>query len=410
MKKFMKIVLLCAFVWAGACFAASNPRIDSVTHNGFGISMPGDTITVTLRGESGGAATFDITKVVMGVPMQEISPGVYQGNYTIPQNRNVPFASVAGHLALNGRSASLVAMKAVSIGDSVAQTNPVMQLDPAPGFQSTSVRPQVKALFQNPIQPSTVYFVVDGVDKTPQVQATSNSVEWVPSYNLSNGEHHVLLWATNTQGEQLHREWNFYVGNQRSSDTIIQSVTESPRTVNAGQTVTATMRGVSGGIAVMNVEKGQDISMMEGPSGIYTGSYSVPAQLQGRYAYLAAKLQTPDGRVETLTDADVVYVTKAMLPLNISGPFGGSQVQEAFDVTGTTQPNASVRVRLWGPDNSGAWHEILNNQTQADYNGNYTIHVDSGNLPEGSKMTLFVQAQGDQGSQSGELRIELTRQ
>jgi len=408
----MKILLLCVFVWAGAVFAMGAPRIDGITHNGFGILMPGDTLSVVLNGSSGGVATFDISTVVKGVPMQETSQGVYQGHYTIQQNetRVVPFASVAGHLALYGRSATLVAMKAVSIGTNVAQINPALQLYPAPGFQSTSTRPQIKVVFQNPIQPSTVYLIVDGVDDTSQVQSTPNSVEWSPSNNLSNGEHHVVLWAVDTQGQQLRREWNFYVGNETSNNDLIQSVTESPRTISPGQAVTVTMNAAPGGTAVMSVEKDQDISMMEGPSGIYTGSYSVPSRLQGHYAYLTVKLQTPDGRMETLNDADVVYVTKGMLPLNISGPFGGSQVPQAFDVTGTTQPNASVRVRLWGPDNSGAWHEILNDQTHADYNGNYSIHIDSGSLPSGSKMTLFVQAQGAQGSQSGELRIELTRQ
>lgn len=300
------------------------PRIDSITHNALGTLMPGDTLTVTLRGESGGVATFDITNVAMGVAMQETSFGLYQGSYTVDQARQIPFASVAGHLRLNGRESTLVAIKPVAIGG----------------------------------------------------------------------------------------------GNTTSNSTLIQSVTASPRTANVGQTVTATVQGAPSATAIMAVGNGQKILMSEGPSGTYTGTYTAPMSLQGRYADLMVKLQTSDGRAQTITDAGAIYVngaTGSTFPLSVGGPSGGSQVPQTFDVAGTTQPNAMVRVRLLAANGIlgnilGIQQEVVNTQVRSDSNGIFVAHVDAGNSSSGSKLTVLVQAQNDQGSQSPEKRIDLTRQ
>jgi len=45
--------------------------------------VAGDVLTVTLEGEAGGYATFDIEGVVSGVPMAETAPGAYRGTYTV---------------------------------------------------------------------------------------------------------------------------------------------------------------------------------------------------------------------------------------------------------------------------------------------------------------------------------------
>ncbi len=396
----------------------SGPRIDSVTHNALGTLMPGDTLTVVLRGEPGGEATFDITNVTTEAPMQETSPGIYQGSYTVTQARDVRYASVTGHLRLNGRESNLVAVKAISIGGATTLANQA-QVSPTPGSETNALRPQVTAVFHNPIQSSTVRFLVDGTDYTSQAQFTSNSATWTPPYDLSAGEHLILVTAIGTQGEQLSRKWNFFVSNGGNGNSnYIQSVSPSSRSVDAGQTVTVTMQGAPGGTATMTLANRQSILMTENPPGTYVGVYTAPSDLAGRYVDLTVRLQTPDGRNQSITDAGAIYVNSAAgggFPLSVNSPLGGSAIPQAFDVYGTTQPNSLVRLRLLAPNGIlgsvfGIQQEITNTQVRADSNGNFSAHLDTGNLSSGSRAVLLIQAQNDQGSQSPEMRVELVRQ
>lgn len=200
---------------SGSIFAqAIYPKIYSVTHNGAGKTLaPGDKLTVVLRGESGGIATFDITTVVMDVPMQEAYPGKYIGTYTIPAGRQIPFASVAGHLRLNDSESRLVALRSVVIWDNTLPVSDNSEVSPAPGSQTTSVRPFISVYFSNPIQVSSVDLTIDGNQYADQANITPNSVSVTPVYNLSPGAHHVIISAIDTTGQRILREWNFYVAN-----------------------------------------------------------------------------------------------------------------------------------------------------------------------------------------------------
>ncbi|MFY9234582.1 MAG: copper amine oxidase N-terminal domain-containing protein [Fimbriimonadaceae bacterium] len=57
--------------------------VKSLTHNATSSLEPGDTITVTLKGEEGGRATYSIGKSIADRSMRETSPGVYVGEYVI---------------------------------------------------------------------------------------------------------------------------------------------------------------------------------------------------------------------------------------------------------------------------------------------------------------------------------------
>ncbi len=61
---------------------ATAVRITFFTHSAQDRLRAGETLTVTLRGTPGGAATFDIFGVVTGVEMREVAPGVYRGPTT----------------------------------------------------------------------------------------------------------------------------------------------------------------------------------------------------------------------------------------------------------------------------------------------------------------------------------------
>lgn len=300
---------------------AGGPRIYSVTHNAADVLLPGDRLTVVLSGETGGAATFDIPGVVNNLSMTEVALGRYEGTYSIPAGIQVSNIRIVGHLRLHGRESLSSSTIPISIG-STGGTQTRIMVSPQAGTTVAMARPQISVAFPTDIQPATVRLLLDGVDYTSQARISANTVAWIPLFNLASGEHRVTVTALGTLGEQMRREWNFFV------------------------------------------------------SGTGTGN----------------------------------------LGLSLSYPTPGTVVPRTFDVTGVTSPNALVRLRVMAQRTDffgnlfGIQREVLNTSMRADASGYFTIHVDSGDEPSGTRITLISQAQDDLGMQTGEIRTEITRQ
>ncbi|WP_461395439.1 Ig-like domain-containing protein, partial [Deferrisoma sp.] len=81
------------------------PVIASAEHDFFsavgfsGKLVAGDVLTVTLTGEPGGYATFDLPGVAEGLPMAEVEPGTYRGTYTVGWDDEGAEVPVVVHLA-----------------------------------------------------------------------------------------------------------------------------------------------------------------------------------------------------------------------------------------------------------------------------------------------------------------------
>jgi hypothetical protein len=60
-----------------------NPKDDPIQLNSYGPFRDGDTLQVTFTGHAGGTAVFTVPGLGSDYAMQEIKPGVYQGQYTI---------------------------------------------------------------------------------------------------------------------------------------------------------------------------------------------------------------------------------------------------------------------------------------------------------------------------------------
>ncbi len=117
------------------------PVIKSVSHNGFEVAgfsgklVAGDTLTVTLEGEAGGVATFEVGDA-KDLPMAEKAeaPGVYVGSYQIPWGVLAEDGPVVGRLVNNlGVTATPVtAAKAVQIDSrALLSVKPSNELVPA---------------------------------------------------------------------------------------------------------------------------------------------------------------------------------------------------------------------------------------------------------------------------------------
>ena len=108
-------------------------RIDAVNSDANHPLRPGDTIHVTLHGTPGGSATFDIGSDVVDQLMQQRSPGVYNGNYTIPRGANFADVALIGRLTVGNATAQAPAPQTalrVEHSDRASPTSPRMPARP----------------------------------------------------------------------------------------------------------------------------------------------------------------------------------------------------------------------------------------------------------------------------------------
>jgi tetratricopeptide (TPR) repeat protein len=91
------------------------PTINSISHNVTVPLLTGDRIQVTLRGDSGKVATFDLGEVTKGLPMKEISPGRYVGIYRVGEKDRFSKLAIVGHLEdRDGTRSSMKAQQPIS--------------------------------------------------------------------------------------------------------------------------------------------------------------------------------------------------------------------------------------------------------------------------------------------------------
>ena len=96
------------------------PNIASVTHDAFSVAgfsgalVAGDILTVTLKGETQGYASFNLVGVVNDIQMAEVEEGLYRGSYEVTFDDEGKDVAVEGVLAdIAGNETKLAAAKSV---------------------------------------------------------------------------------------------------------------------------------------------------------------------------------------------------------------------------------------------------------------------------------------------------------
>lgn len=186
-------------------------RIDAVNSDANHPLRPGDTIHVTLHGTPGGSATFDIGSDVVDQLMQQRSPGVYNGNYTIPRGANFADVALIGRLTVGNATAQAPAPQTVSassIGPGIAD------FAPDAGATVNTNRPAVYAGFAAeavPVNPSSALLWLNGRDVTSECVRTAQFIQYMPSYAFAEGRVHVTVRVADQAGNTTTKSWDFSI-------------------------------------------------------------------------------------------------------------------------------------------------------------------------------------------------------
>ena len=188
------------------------PQISAVTLDTNRPQRAGDSITVSLQGTPGGAATFDIGSYVTNIAMSEGSPGVYSGTYQIPNGANFSDVPITGHLRVGQNSApDMQAAQTLS-----ASSSPPGISDFAPG-EGASVNTRSPAIYATfvadavPVNPSSVVMWVDGRDVTSESLRTPTFIQYMPSYTYHRGEVQVTVRVADLAGNTTTKSWTFVI-------------------------------------------------------------------------------------------------------------------------------------------------------------------------------------------------------
>lgn len=352
-------------------------KVTSFSHDAKGPLRQGSVLTVTLEGEPGGTATFDVGTLAKGLPMLEAAPGRYTGTYTIPEGVNAR-VSVFGKVTRNGQESPLVQAGLPVVIDSV----PPRVSDAAPARDSLVPDPQpmVYAVFEDPegsgINGDQVRIFVAGEDVTAQATRTSRFITYRPVLPLANGPVPVRVVIADLAGNQAQAEWQFTVN---APEMPIRSVTHSAtRPVDQNQSFTVTVAGKPRATVTFSIGTLRTgLPMTETAPGIYQGRYTAVKGDVAVNARIVAQLVTETGEQFTreCSEPITILTVPPRAPV-ITGPAEGEVLDSPIVVTGKAQPGVTVRVQVVRTVRKlGLWSDkdvVATQEVSVDSQGTFT--------------------------------------
>ena len=172
---------------------------------------PGAELRFTASGTPGVRASLTIDGVVRDVPMSEVSPGRYEGAYTIRRNDNFPPSlSIVATLEGNGQTVRSQLNQALLVD---AKPPTVRNLAPANNEAVAGNPVLVSATFDDSggvgVDPKSVRIAIGGQDVTRNASITPQFFTW--RGDLRPGAQRVDVSAADIAGNAVRQSWMFNV-------------------------------------------------------------------------------------------------------------------------------------------------------------------------------------------------------
>ncbi|NLC55525.1 MAG: copper amine oxidase N-terminal domain-containing protein [Armatimonadetes bacterium] len=322
-------------------------KVTSFSHDAKGPLRQGSVLTVTLEGEAGATATFDVGTVAQGLAMQETAPGKYSGTYTIPEGLNARVA-IFGKVARDGKESPLVQAGIPVVIDSIAPQ--VSDLAPDKESLIPDPQPTIYAVFEDAegsgVDADSVKLSVAGEDVTTEATRTSRFITYRPVLPLANGPVPVRVTVTDLAGNETTAEWQFTVN---APEVPIRSVTHNAtRPVDANQSFSVTVAGKPRATVTFSIGSLKSgLPMTETAPGIYQGRYTAVKGDVAVNARIVAQLVTETGEQFTRECSEpITILTVPPRTPQITAPAEGEVLEGAVVVSGKAQPGVTVRVQV----------------------------------------------------------------
>ncbi|MCA9790790.1 MAG: hypothetical protein KC910_03315 [Candidatus Eremiobacteraeota bacterium] len=273
---------------------------------------------------------------------------------------------------------------------------------PNNGEVVTSSRPRIGADFRQRI--SRAQLIIDGRDFTSQSAISAQAIYWNPGYDLAPGQHQVDAIGFASNG-QLRQQWSFTIN---ASANSITNLNFSPTAVNPGQTVTVSYNAPSGSRAYFDLGSATNNPMRETSTGYFTGTYTVPSNLNGNVT-VAGRAVLTNGQTISANAPNQLVVNGSTL--TVSNIRAGMTLPVNFNVQGTGRPGSQVQVvvRYSKNDVLGALAGATAQFTatgMVSASGHFDIGVEASRVPRNGKMLLVI----TDNASSSPIELQVTRQ
>lgn len=176
---------------------------------------PGAELHFSLNGMPGGTAEIEIPGILKKVPMDEVSPGVYEASYTLrKQDKPKSTSTMVAILSQGDKSVRAKPGKAKAGDAKAANAKVPMMLNMQPLQGSSTPRRAIipiSASFEakGGVNPKSVHILVSGRDVTAGSKITADAFTY--RANLKPGRHMVDVTAADVSGNKIHKTWTFNI-------------------------------------------------------------------------------------------------------------------------------------------------------------------------------------------------------
>jgi hypothetical protein len=400
---------------------AAGPLVTSFDVDAPSALRAGDVLHVTLKGTTGGTAVFSIPGAADSVAIPEVSAGVYQTDFQVPDGITIEKGTALARLTVLGNTSPLIqASEPVTI-DSIAPK--VGARFPETGTVVENGEPLIYAVLTDPggvgIDTSRSKIFVDGQDVTGSANVSASYVDFKPSAPLGSGQHDVRVVVVDSLGNKSSTDWPFSVADHRLIDRFDTDV--QPGTIlSSGQTIKFTMQGPADGDASVSIPGvAHDIKLHQREPGIYRGEYTVQPGDNAAECPVVGHLRTLGGHDLTTVLSNGLNVAGGTpaVPVIIT-PTDGSTADGTINVSGTAPPLSTVRVKVrFDTKAAGDLVDLTGTsatrEVTADVDGNWTIgalSIDSGALlssRHNTHYTITAETVDPTGERSAEASISI---
>lgn len=307
---------------------------------------PGDAMRVTMQGTAGAKGSFDVEGFAQDVPLREVTPGVYEGEYVFE--------------AVDGERQSFVTCKLTASGQTVTFEIPrrfmvdglaprIVRVSPADGEETVERRPTVSVEYRDEgagIDLNSVVLRMDGQDVSAALELRATSCTYAVPANLNLGPHTAEIALRDRVGNETSLRWQFRVVAPAALQKVLYVKHNAAVPLGQGQTLTIEVGTTEPGKQCW-VDLGQmRLHLVRQPStNIYKGAYKVKPTDNIVDGDLVATFVDGAGKQFQLAATTKVNLRGDLPPgVAITSPKDGERIKEPFRVIGRGQPGTQVQV------------------------------------------------------------------
>ena len=323
--------------------------INSFAHNGGKWLRAGETLRVTLEGTPGGQAAFRVPGLLEDMPLREVSPGHYVGDWTVPLDKPLQLkaAAVIGSLKVGSKMAPLI-----QAGETISvDALPPHARDFAPDDRANvnDPRPNISAVFEDEgsgLERDAVRLLVNGQDVTGDATVTRDFISYKPQTPLAPGPQRIELRLSDRAGNRTEAHWTF-MEQAREAGGIRTVSDNADHVLQPGDTLHVELAGTPGSRATFSAGHIQNVPMNETQPGHYVSDYTIRRGDDIADKPIAFRLMTPAGEKFEQASRNVVKINtgKPIAPI-ITSPGPNEAPRNPLVLRGKATPNSRVHIKV----------------------------------------------------------------